>query len=356
MTDNKKYYWIKLKTNFFNREDIDFMLSQENGCEYVVLYQMLCLNTANNDGRLETKMNEVIIPYDIKKIVRDCKYFDYDTVAVALDLYKKLGLIYEEDNKILKIANYDEMIGSETRYAQIKRNQRENNVPLLECKRLNKEMLRLPNGNTVFVDEKRYGGNGMLAYDLAGGKCEICGSEENLCIHHNNGYSNEIEDLYILCRKCHSNVENNKGVEIVHHYVHQEYRDKSIENRDIDNKIIDNNIYSPAKQDNVPYKEIINYLNLKANTNYKHTTKKTKDCIKARINEGFTLEDFKIVIDNKTNEWIGTDMEKYLRPETLFGTKFESYLNQKTTKVLSNSEKQNRILEAIVNGEIKVNR
>ena len=116
------------------------------------------------------------------------------------------------------------------------------------------------------------------------------------------------------------------------------------------------NIYSPAKQGNVPYKEIIDYLNLKANTNYKYTTKKTKDCIKARFNEGFTLEDFKLVIDNKTNEWINTEMEKYLRPETLFGNKFESYLNQKTTKVLSNSEKQNRILEAIVNGEIKVNR
>lgn len=122
---NKKYYWIKLKTDFFNREDIDFILSQENGCEYVVLYQMLCLNTANNEGKLETKMNEMIIPYDIKKIVRDCKYFDYDTVAVALDLYKRLGLIYEEDNKILKIANYSDMVGSESEWAEKKRIYRE---------------------------------------------------------------------------------------------------------------------------------------------------------------------------------------------------------------------------------------
>jgi uncharacterized phage protein (TIGR02220 family) len=276
--ENKKYYWIKLKTNFFNREDIDFMLSQENGCEYVVLYQMLCLNTANNNGRLETKMNEVIIPYDIKKIVRDCKYFDYDTVAVALDLYKKLGLIYEEDNKILKIANYDEMIGSETKWAEQKRIYREN-------KKL------LENNQDKVVDN-----------------------------------------------------------------VQQEYRDKSIDNRDIDNKIIDDNICSPAKQDNVPYKEIIDYLNLKNNSNYRYTTKTTKEKIKARLNDGFTLEDFKMVIDKKVEEWTGTNMEQYLRPETLFGTKFESYLNQKTTKVLSNSEKQNRILEAIVNGEIKVNR
>ena len=53
---NNRFYWIKLKTNFFNREDIDFLLSQKNGAEYVVLYQMLCLSTANNNGRLETEM------------------------------------------------------------------------------------------------------------------------------------------------------------------------------------------------------------------------------------------------------------------------------------------------------------
>ncbi len=42
MNDNKRYYWIKLKTNFFNQSEIDFLLAQPNGCEYVVLYQMLC--------------------------------------------------------------------------------------------------------------------------------------------------------------------------------------------------------------------------------------------------------------------------------------------------------------------------
>ena len=90
---------------------------------------------------------------------------------------------------------------------------------------------------------------------------------------------------------------------------------------------IDNNIYSPAKAEQC--KEIIDYLNLKANTNYKYTTSKTQTLIKARYNEGFIIDDFKRVIDNKVSEWKNTDMEKYLRPETLFGTKFESYLNQK---------------------------
>lgn len=124
--DNKKFYWIKLRTDFFNRNDIDFLLSQENGCQYVVLYQMLCLNTANSNGRLETKMNEVIIPYDVKKIARDTKYFDTDTIIVALELYKKLGLIYEEGDNILKISNLESMVGSESasREAIKKRQQR----------------------------------------------------------------------------------------------------------------------------------------------------------------------------------------------------------------------------------------
>lgn len=79
---------------------------------------------------------------------------------------------------------------------------------------------------------------------------------------------------------------------------------------------------------NIPHKEIIEYLNNRTGSKYKHTTNKTKDLIKARFNEGFTVDNFKEVIDKKCVEWMNTDMQKYLRPETLFGTKFESYLNQ----------------------------
>ena len=80
----------------------------------------------------------------------------------------------------------------------------------------------------------------------------------------------------------------------------------------------------------IPYKEIIGYLNEKAGKQFKHNTGKSKRCIEARWNEDFRLDDFKKVIDIKTSEWLGTSQEKYLRPETLFGTKFEGYLNQET--------------------------
>ena len=114
MGKEKRYYWIKLKTDFFNQEAIDFLMGQDNGCEYIVLYQMLCLQTANNNGRMATEIGEIIAPFDVKKIVRDTKYFDADTVIVALELFTKLGLIYREKDSALQIANFDEMIGSES--------------------------------------------------------------------------------------------------------------------------------------------------------------------------------------------------------------------------------------------------
>lgn len=89
----------------------------------------------------------------------------------------------------------------------------------------------------------------------------------------------------------------------------------------------------------IPFSEIVSYLNEKTNSKYKASSKKTKDLIKARWNDGYTLDDFKIVIDKKTTEWLNDPkMNQYLRPETLFGTKFESYLNQKGGKSFGNSE------------------
>lgn len=118
MAESKRFYWIKLKTDFFNQEAIDFLMSQENGCAYIVLYQMLCLKTANNNGEMSSQIGEMIVPYDVKKIVRDTKYFDHDTVVVALQLFQRLGLIYEQDNSSLRIANFEEMVGSESSSAQ----------------------------------------------------------------------------------------------------------------------------------------------------------------------------------------------------------------------------------------------
>lgn len=368
MGDNKRYYWIKLKTDFFNQQTIDFLLSQKNGCEYIVLYQMLCLNTANNNGEMCSKIGEMIVPYNVEKIVRDTKYFDFDTVTIALGLFKQLGLIYEEKDKILKITNFNEMVGSETSSAKRVREYREKKALLEEGEKIPKKE---PKSNAIrqkqfrakkqceqkqhipyiedYINNKRYNGNYYIVIQRDKYKCALCNSIENLCVHHIDGYdelkpenSNE-NKMITLCRNCHSNVHAGQKIDedtlnSIDYYIDSNEMllcnidvTQEIENRDRDKSIDinkeNNNIYSPAKAEQC--KEIIDYLNLKANTHYRHNIKKTQFLINARLNENFTLNDFKRVIDNKVSEWKDTEMEKYLRPETLFGTKFESYLNQK---------------------------
>ena len=110
--NDKRFYWIKLKTNFFEQDAIDFLLSQPNGSDYIALYLKLCTMTANTNGQLATQIGEILIPYDAQKIARDTKYFSVDTVIVALELFKKLGLIYEANDNLLQIANYENIVGS----------------------------------------------------------------------------------------------------------------------------------------------------------------------------------------------------------------------------------------------------
>lgn len=96
------------------------------------------------------------------------------------------------------------------------------------------------------------------------------------------------------------------------------------------------NIYSRAhattdfSKNGIPFKEIVDYLNKQSGKNFKHTTKATKTVIQARWNEGFRLDDFKSVVDVKCEDWLNNkDQVEYLRPQTLFGNKFDSYLNSK---------------------------
>ena len=114
MAEDKRFYWVKLDYRRFETGgDLDFLMGQKGGAEYVVLYMMLCLNTRNTRGEFVSRLGEVVIPYDVDKIVRDCKYFSRDTVMVALELYRQLGLVYVTDGGTMRIANFDDVVGSE---------------------------------------------------------------------------------------------------------------------------------------------------------------------------------------------------------------------------------------------------
>lgn len=124
MATGKRYYWIKLKESFMTSDAVDFLMSQKDGSNYVILYQMLCLKTINTGGKLARQIGEIIIPYDEEKIARDTKYFSVDTVRVALNLYKALGLIYQDKEGMLVLADHINLVGSETDWAEKQRRKR----------------------------------------------------------------------------------------------------------------------------------------------------------------------------------------------------------------------------------------
>ena len=124
MATGKRFYWMKLKESFMTSDTIDYFMSQPDGANYVVLYQMLCLKTINTDGRLSRQIGEVVIKYDIPKIQRDLKWFSADTIRVALNLYKSFGLVYEDVDGVLVLADHSNLVGSETDAASRMRNVR----------------------------------------------------------------------------------------------------------------------------------------------------------------------------------------------------------------------------------------
>ena len=110
----------------------------------------------------------------------------------------------------------------------------------------------------------------------------------------------------------------------------QNEQPNTIDYTETSSETIKDTMSSSDEHDRIPYDEVVDYLNEKTKSNFKSSSKDTRKHIRARYNEGFSIDDFKKVIDNKTAEWYNnTKMNAYLRPKTLFGTNFESYLNQK---------------------------
>lgn len=121
----EKLYWIRITDHFFTSDTVDYLMSQKNGSDYIVIYQMICLKTVNQNGLLARKIGDTLVPFDVDKLTRDLKWFNRDTILVALELFKALQLIYVEDNGILHISHFEKLIaGSQTEGAYKKSIQR----------------------------------------------------------------------------------------------------------------------------------------------------------------------------------------------------------------------------------------
>jgi len=215
----KKYYWLKLKESFFDEKQIKYLRKLPDGDKLIIVYLKMQLKSLRTEGLLK---------YD--KILPSCEeelamILDEDINIVKLTigaLIKTKAIEQLEDGSLYMLAMQD-LIGKEGESTDRVRKFRERQekrkkLDLQFVKKISNEQIALPDGNFRFIDNKRYGGNAEYVYDLAECKCEYCGESDGkkLLIHHNNGYSNDLEDLYLLCNKCHANVENGNII-LTHH-------------------------------------------------------------------------------------------------------------------------------------------
>ena len=243
MAEAKKFYWLKLKRDFFKRHDIRIIEEMENGKDYILFYLKMLLESIDHEGEL--RFSETI-PYN-EKMLSVITNTNIDIVRSAMKVFVDLNMVEVLDDNTIYMAEVKKLTGCETEYAKKKREYRQK---LLEAKQ-----------------------------------------NEDISETKKDNVRQEIE------------------------------KEKELE----------------LKKDNKIYKDIVDYLNQNAGTHYRANNKTTQKHINARLTEGYTFDNFKTVIDKMCQKWKGTDMEQYLRPETLFGTKFESYLNAKiNTKEVKN--------------------
>ena len=121
----KRFYWLKLKDNFFQEDAIEWLEEQQNGKEYVLFYLKLCLKSLRNNGVLVRKVGDILIPYDVAKLAEITKT-NPDTVVVAMEILKKIGLVDVYQNGEIYMKCLSDLVGSESasREAMKKREQR----------------------------------------------------------------------------------------------------------------------------------------------------------------------------------------------------------------------------------------
>lgn len=269
MAESKKYYFMRLQEGYFDSDEQILLESMPDGYLYSNILLKLYLKSLKRNGLL---MFNERIPYNAQMIATITRH-QIGTVEKAMEIFQQLGIVEVLDSGAIYMMDVQNYVGKTSTEAD-----------------------RIRAYRAKVEEEKN------TAQPLPESTC-----------------TNKQDSLYI----CTPEKEIEKEKE-------KEKEKKTIMPVSDETDCVD----SPKKQKNKElYSEIVSYLNKKAGTKYRPSTPKTQALIRARESEGFSLDDFKIVIDKKCAEWIGDErMEQYLRPETLFGTKFEAYLNAKPSK------------------------
>lgn len=263
----KKYYWLKLNEGFFRQKEIKKLRRIAGGDTYTIIYLKLLLRSLSNNGFL---YYEGIEPTFAEELALDIDE-EVENVSVTLSYLHRYGILEEKSEDEFFLLTTGEMIGSETGAARRMRK-----------KRNQEKAPALPEPAEILAIEPPKRNN-------VTGEC------------------NNVRKCYNDVRDGYTEIDKEKEPE----------KEKKKKNN-----------APPSFLESVS--QIVSFLNEQTGKSYKASSKKTRTLIHARMIEGFTLEDFRTVIAKKCADWLNDDkMDQYLRPETLFGTKFESYLNEK---------------------------
>ena len=278
MAKTKIYFWLKVDKKFFDNLFIKRLKNMPGGYTMTVIYIRLMLESLEDDCILyyEGYFDSLVQELALKLDVSE------DDINMTVAYFTKCGLIQIDDDGHATLSQAKAMVESETNWAKYKREQRKNS----------QDLPKLDN-----VQNKKTISNS-------------CPTE----IEKENRVNSKSNNLY-LDNILSGNPDYNFPTWL------EETAIKDLE------KTKHKELWIP-----------IAYLNQVANKRYKFVDK-TKRLLLARFKEGYTLEDFKQVIDIKTAEWKDSpEFSKYLRPETLFGSKFDGYLNQKPKTIKGKSE------------------
>lgn len=219
----KRYYWLKLKENYFDSPKIKKLRKIAGGDTYTIIYLKLQLLSIKNNGIIEYEKIEPTFQEELALKLDE----DVENISVTLSYLQAQGLVDVNENSDFFLIEASNNIGSESESAERVRLFRE---------RKNQKVLQEPKSNAVrqrqfrakeickqsqhipmiedYINNKRYNGNYYLVFKRDEMKCAICGETENLCVHHIDGYdenkpqnSNE-NKMITLCRECHSKVHS----------------------------------------------------------------------------------------------------------------------------------------------------
>ena len=286
MAKTKVYFWLKIDKKFFDNLFIKRLKSMPGGYTMTVIYMRMMLESLESDcilyyeGYFETLKEELALKLDVSE----------DDISMTIAYFTQCGLIQIDEDKNAELTQAKALVQQETNHAAYMRSYRK------EQQEKEKNLTLLSNNFTTL---------------------STCKTEKEIDKELEQDLKLDINKEYIV----EETSPNEQSSSVAFPTWLEEAAIKDLE------KTKHKELWIP-----------IVYLNQVANKRYKFVDK-TKRLLLARFKEGYTLEDFKQVIDIKTAEWKDSpEFSKYLRPETLFGSKFDGYLNQKPKTIKGKSE------------------